>query len=180
MAQGSLGVRFDTLGVQGLPGLHSFAAAQYDGKWLLIGGRKDGMHPKNGGFQASAANQHLYVVEPATWQVWQRPLAELPDTLRAQLRSTNMAFFQQGETLLFVGGYGYSDSLQDHRTYPYLTLVDVPSVMGAVMSGGSLVPYFHQIRDTFFAVTGRVSTCRSAMSYTWVSAPKMLVFPCPS
>ncbi len=65
-AQGSLGIRLDTLSVPGLPGLHSFAAAQHEGKWLLIGGRKDGLHPKNGGFQSSAANQSIYVVEPAT------------------------------------------------------------------------------------------------------------------
>ena len=56
-AQGSLGIRLDTSTVAGLPGLHSFAAAQHEGKWLLIGGRKDGLHPKNGGFQTSAANQ---------------------------------------------------------------------------------------------------------------------------
>jgi hypothetical protein len=154
IAQSSLGIRLDTLSVPGLPGLHSFAAAQYDDKWLLIGGRKDGLHPKNGGFQTSSANQSIYIVDPATWQVWQRPLGELPDTLRDQLRSTNMEFFQQGETLLFIGGYGYSDDLQDHRTFPYLTLIDVPSVMSAVMSEDSLLPHFQQVRDTFFAVTG--------------------------
>ncbi len=153
-SQGSLGIRLDTLSVPGLPGLHSFAAAQFEGKWLLIGGRKDGLHPKNGGFQTSSANQSIYVVDPGTWQVWHKPLTELPDTLREQLRSTNMEFFQQGETLLFVGGYGYSDGLQDHRTYPYLTLIDVPSAMSAVMVGDSLLPHFQQVRDTFFAVTG--------------------------
>lgn len=154
MAQGSLGVRFDTASFEGLPGLHSFAEAQHEGRWLLIGGRKDGLHPKNGGFQTSAANQSIYIVEPATGGVWQRPLAELPDTLREQLRSSNMEFFQQGNTLFFVGGYGRSEVLQDHRTYPYLTLIDVPAVMDAVMNGDSLLPHFQQVRDTFFAVTG--------------------------
>ncbi len=153
-SQSSLGIRLDTLSVPGLPGLHSFAAAQYEGKWLLLGGRKDGLHPKNGGFQTSAANQSIYVVEPATWQIWQKPLNELPDTLAEQLRSSNMEFFQWGETLLFVGGYGRSEVLQDHRTYPYLTLINVPSAMNAVMKGDSLLPHFQQVRDTFFAVTG--------------------------
>ena len=27
-----------------LPSLHSFAAAQYQGKWYLFGGRRDGLH----------------------------------------------------------------------------------------------------------------------------------------
>ena len=29
--------------VPGLPGLHSYAFAQHNGKWLIIGGRKDGV-----------------------------------------------------------------------------------------------------------------------------------------
>jgi hypothetical protein len=153
-AQGSLGIRLDTCSVPVLPGLHSFAAAQYGGKWLLIGGRKDGLHPKNGGFQTSAANQSIYVVEPATWQVWQKPLAGLPDTLVEQLRSSNMEFCQWGETLFFIGGYGRSEQVQDHRTFPYLTLIDVPAVMDAVVNGDLLAPHFQQVRDTFFAVTG--------------------------
>lgn len=65
-----------------------------------------------------------------------------------------MEFCQRGETLLFTGGYGRSEVLQDHRTYPYLTLIDVLSAMNAVKEGDSLLPHFQQVRDTFFAVTG--------------------------
>lgn len=148
-------LHFDTLTMPGLPGLHSFAAATHAGKWLLIGGRRDGMHQKFNGFTTSAANQQVYVVAPETGEVWQRGLSELPDTLREQLHSTNMEFFQQGETLLFVGGYGRSEVAQNHITYPYLTLVNVPGLMDAVVGGtGALQPHFQQIRDTFFAVTG--------------------------
>ena len=28
--------------IAGLPGLHSYAFGQHNGKWLIIGGRKDG------------------------------------------------------------------------------------------------------------------------------------------
>ena len=154
VAQANFQVQFDTLSVPGLPGLHSFVFAQHGSKWLLLGGRKDGLHPKNGGFQTSSANQQIYVVEPLTGQVWQRGLAGLPDTLQEQLRSTNMEFFQQGETLCFVGGYGRSETVQDHITYPYLTLINVPGLMDAVETSDSLAPHFQQVRDTFFAVTG--------------------------
>ena len=148
-------LRLDTVTMPGLPGLHSFAAAAHAGKWLLIGGRRDGMHQKFNAFSTSAANQQVYVVSPESKQVWQRSLSELPDTLQEQLRSANMEFFQQGETLLFVGGYGRSELAQNHITYPYLTLVNVPGLMDAVLSGtGALLPHFQQIRDTFFAVTG--------------------------
>ncbi len=147
-------LRLDTVAIPGMPGLHSFAVATHGEKWLLIGGRRDGMHQKFGGFSTDNANQQLWVVQPESGQIWQRPLNELPDTLQEQLRSANMAFLQQAETLLFVGGYGRSEVAQNHITYPYLTLIDIPGLMDAITNGGALLPHFQQIRDTFFAVTG--------------------------
>lgn len=147
-------LRFDTVSLPGLPGMHSYAVAEHAGKWVFLGGRRDGMHPKFGGFTTGGANQDIYVADPVSGALWQRSLAELPDSLQEQLRSSNMEFYQQGETLLFVGGYGRSERAQNHITYPYLTLVDVPGLLDAVKDGGPLVPHFHQIRDTFFAVTG--------------------------
>jgi hypothetical protein len=32
--------------VSGLPGLHSYAFGQHNGKWLIIGGRKDRIHAR--------------------------------------------------------------------------------------------------------------------------------------
>ncbi len=144
----------DTVSIPGLPGLHSFAAATHAGKWLILGGRRDGMHQKFNAFGTSAANQQIYVVAPESGVVWQRALSELPDTLQEQLYSANMEFLQEGATLLFVGGYGRSEAAQNHITYPYLTLIDVPGLMNAVTNGGEMKAYFQQIRDTFFAVTG--------------------------
>ncbi|MBK9337510.1 MAG: hypothetical protein IPM98_13450 [Lewinellaceae bacterium] len=152
--QGQFNIQLDTTSIPGLPGLHSFAYATHAGKWLLIGGRRDGMHPKFGGFNTNNANQNIWVVDPAARQVWQRPIDELPDTLQEQLRSANMEFLQHGETLLFVGGYGQSALKQNHITYPYLTLVNVPGLVQAVQGSAPLQPHFQQIRDTFFAVTG--------------------------
>lgn len=152
--QSHFDLRLDTVTLPGLPGLHSFAIAEHAGKWLLIGGRLDGMHHKFGSFGTNLANQHIWVADPGTGQTWQRPLAELPDTLQEQLRSTNMEFLQQGQTLLFAGGYGRSEVAQNHITYPYLTRIQVPGLMDAIIAGGALQPHFQQIRDTFFAVAG--------------------------
>lgn len=152
--QSNFDLQLDTFSIPGLPGIHSFAYARHEGKWLLIGGRRDGMHQKFNSFATSAANQQLIVADPESGQLWQRPLNELPDTLREQLRSTNMEFFQQEGLLCFVGGYGRSEVAQNHITYPYLTLIDVGGLMGAVVDGSPLQPHFQQVRDTFFAVTG--------------------------
>lgn len=153
--QGGLAVRLDTFSLPGLPGLHSFAFATHEGEWLLMGGRQDGMHPKFGGFGTGNSNQHIRVVNPQTGAVWQRHIGSLPDTLQEQLRSANMAFLQVGDALLFVGGYGRSETVQNHITYPYLTHIHVPSMVAAVKdSTRSLLAPVQQIRDTFFAVTG--------------------------
>lgn len=152
--QGHFDLRFDTASIPGLPGLHSFAVATHEGKWLLIGGRLDGMHQKFGSFGTSSANQQIRVVDPVSGQLWERALTELPDTLQEQLRSANMEFVQQGETLLFIGGYGRSEVAQNHITYPYLTLIDVPGLVDAVKNNSPLQPHFRQVRDTFFAVAG--------------------------
>ena len=39
-------VHIDSIQIPGLPGLHSYAFAEHDGKWLIIGGRTDGLHPR--------------------------------------------------------------------------------------------------------------------------------------
>lgn len=152
--QGNFDLQLDTLHIPGLPGLHSFAVATHQGKWLLIGGRRDGMHQKFNAFNTGGANQQIMVVNPETGLLRQSSMAGLPDSLQEQLRSANMEFYQHGETLLFIGGYGRSERAQNHVTYPYLTLIDVPGLMAAVETGGALQAHFRQIRSDFFGVTG--------------------------
>ena len=54
--------------VSGLPGLHSYAFAQHNGKWLIIGGRKDGVHARQpfNAFPGAQNNTDMYVVDIAT------------------------------------------------------------------------------------------------------------------
>ena len=54
--------------VSGLPGLHSYAFAQHNGKWLIIGGRKDGLHARQpfNAFPGAQNNTDMYVVDIAT------------------------------------------------------------------------------------------------------------------
>ena len=142
--------------VPGFPGLHSFVHAQHDGKWLLIGGRKDGMHARQpfSSFPQASNNTDIYVVDINTQQLWSASVNTLPAGLKEQLQSTNMNFDQNGTTLYIVGGYGFSVTANDHITYPNLTSVDIPGLMNAVISGTSITPFFKQITHDNFAVTG--------------------------
>ncbi|MBK6839503.1 MAG: hypothetical protein IPG90_15625 [Bacteroidetes bacterium] len=117
--------------ISGMPGLQSFVHAQVDGKWLLIGGRTDGLHQRQpfASFAVAGNNTNIYVVDPEQKQVWTGSLNGLPTGLVEQLQSTNMEFIQHDDKLYIIGGYGYSATAADHITFPNLTVVDVPQVV---------------------------------------------------
>jgi hypothetical protein len=99
-------------------------------------------------------NSNIYVLDPVSKQVWSSPLSSLGTTYQEQLQSTNMSFKQVDTVLYIVGGYGYSATAVDHTTYPYLTAVNVPMTVNAIISGASIVSGFRQVQDTAFQVTG--------------------------
>ena len=101
----------------GLPGVHSFAAAQYDNKWLIIGGRTDGRHRRQpwASFWEQDNNKPIFVIHPVERQVWPADLSGLPLSIYEQLQSANMSFEQKGETLYIIGGYGYAASANKKR-----------------------------------------------------------------
>jgi len=142
--------------VSGLPGLHSYAFGQHNGKWLIIGGRKDGIHARQpfNAFPGAQNNTDMYVVDIATQQVWSASVNSLPTGIKEQLQSTNMNFYQDGDALFIIGGYAYSTTAVDHKTFNNLTSVDVPNLINAIIAGTSIGTYFKQIANDVFAITG--------------------------
>ena len=146
----------EPVNVDGLVGLQSFAVGQYDGKWLLIGGRLDGLHIRQpfASFDIAGHNTQLIVVDPETLQKWSTSLTSLPVSIQEQLQSTNMEFYQNEDYLYLVGGYGYSATIADYTTFDKLTAVDVPSTINAIINNTSITDHFRQITDDQFQVTG--------------------------
>lgn len=142
--------------ISGVVGLHSFVYAQHDGKWLIIGGRRDGIHARQpfNAFPANQNNDTFYVIDPINLQVWSKSIAELNTPIAEQLQSTNMNFHQDADTLYIIGGYAYSATADDHITFDKLTTVQVSAVISAVMNNTSLTPYFKQTSNVIFANTG--------------------------
>lgn len=142
--------------IDGLDGLQSYAYAQSEGRWLFVGGRRDGLHARQpfNAFPQSQNNTDLYVVDVNTLQVWYASVTGLPVSIAEQLQSTNMNYHQEADTLYLTGGYGYSPTADDHITYPHLTTVIVSGLINAIIDGNSIEPYFKQITDSFFQVTG--------------------------
>ena len=138
-----------------MPGLHSFAWAEHEGRWLFVAGRVDGLHGiVEFAFPDDEANNAVWVVDRAAEQVWSRSLDELDDAVADPLRVTNPEYYQEGETLYVVGGYGTDSATGQMITFPTLTAVDVPGLIEAVTTGGDLAPHLRQTTDERLAVTG--------------------------
>lgn len=149
-------IQLTPLEVPGVGGLQSYAFAQHDGKWVVFGGRLDGLHRRQpfASFDVAGHNTALQVIDPDKGQQWKASNASLPAAIREQLSATNAQFHQTGNTLYVVGGYGYSATAGDHVTHNKLTAIDVAGLVKAIQNGTPLTPYFRQVTDDRFAVTG--------------------------
>ncbi len=149
-------IHLEPLSIPNVGGLQSYAYGQHAGKWLIIGGRLDGLHRRQpfATFDLAGHNNQLIVIDPLTQQRWTAPLTSLPIPVREQLSSTNMQFIQNGDYLYLTGGYGYSNTAGDHITYDKMTAVKVPDLIAAIVGGTDFSAFFRQITDARFAVTG--------------------------
>ncbi|MFN3939953.1 MAG: hypothetical protein ACK4IY_05160 [Chitinophagales bacterium] len=149
-------VALNPITIEGLPGLHSYAYAQADNKWLIIGGRKDGIHARQpfNAFPESKNNTDIIVIDIKGMRYYSVSVNTLPVNLKEQLQSTNMQAIQVEDTLYIMGGYGYAASADAHITFPYLTTVQVSELINAIMHGNAIESYFRQVADDAFCVTG--------------------------
>jgi hypothetical protein len=144
------------MNIDGLGGLQSFAFAQHNGKWLIVGGRLDGLHRRQpfAAFDVAGNNNQIIVVDPVSKQKWTAPLSSLSVDIQEQLSSTNMEFHQNGNMLYIIGGYGFNNATSSRKTFDKLSALKVEELINAVITGNSISGYIRQISDPQFAVTG--------------------------
>lgn len=150
-------IELERINMPGTPSIHSFAFAESNGKWLFIGGRTNGLHGFNPGdaFPKQYANKNIFVVNPNTIQTWSKNIfADLPYSTADPLRSNNMQYFQDGNKLYLVGGYGFDSLTNGFITFPTLTVFDVEETIQAIISGSSISPFVKQISDNRLQVCG--------------------------
>jgi hypothetical protein len=156
-AQEQFTVEIEPVTILNAPNVHSFSWGKTsDGKWIIIGGRIDGLHQRQpfAAFLESDNNTDIYLVDPIDNQTWSASLNVLQASIFEQLQSTNQEFVQRDNTLYVIGGYGYSETQNDHITYPNLTAINIDGLATAIMNGTSITSYFRQISNTNMAVTG--------------------------
>jgi hypothetical protein len=152
-------------------GLHSFAYAVYEGEWLLIAGRTNGLHdvdntdPTSNPFSPSQQNTLVFVVNPKTKTTYYRSLYDPSSHLsQAQidlLSATNTLFYYEKSknTLYVVGGYGFDTASNRMGTKPALTAIDVPHLIKWVKNPGKSKSASECVRtlfDPIFQLTGGV------------------------
>lgn len=149
-------VQLNPVTIPNFPGIHSYAFAQHQGKWLIIGGRVDGIHARQpfNAFPASNNNTNIYVVDVVANQFWSASLNTLPTALKEQLQATNFNFYQDDDTLYVIGGYAFSATANDHITFDKLASVNVSGLINSVINGTTIAPHFKQITNVNFAITG--------------------------
>jgi hypothetical protein len=127
----------------GAPRLQSFAWAQWNGKWILIGGRTGGYHgvgQADVDFPRARANQDIWVIEPPASgpaKVYRFAVASLPASLGAvkdQWMSSNLLHFQDKDTLYLAGGYG-QNSAGKMVTFPLVSAVSLPALVESLIHG---------------------------------------------
>jgi len=149
-------IYIEPMNISGLGGLQAYAFGQHNGKWVVVGGRLDGLHRREpfAAFDIAGNNNQIIVIDPVSQQKWTAPITSLSVALQEQLSSTNMEFHQEGNYLYIIGGYGYNSASAARKTFDNLTAIDVPAVIDAVIGATSFTSYFRQISDIQFAVTG--------------------------
>lgn len=150
-------VETEPLIIANTPGIHSYSnGVDSSGKWLVLGGRIDGLHQRQpfAAFLEADNNKFAFVIDPVNEQTWSADLSVLPQSIFEQLQSTNQEFIQRDSILYVFGGYGFSATNNKHITYPNVSAIDVNGLTNAIILGNSILPYFRQISDINMKVTG--------------------------
>jgi len=156
-AQEDFRIQIEPFSINESPGIQSYALGKTsDGKWLVLGGRIDGLHKMRPfeAFLKKENNTSAFVIDPEGNKTWKTDLSVLPTSIFEQLQATNQEFQQRDNTLYVIGGYGYSDTKGDHTTYSNLTAIDIDGLSKAIIEGSNISSFFRQITDSNLAVTG--------------------------
>lgn len=156
-AQEQFTIQIEPFPINEAPGIQSYSLGKAsDGKWLILGGRIDGLHKRRPfeAFLKEENNTSVFVIDPINNKTWEADLSVLPNYIYEQLQSTNQEFQQRGNTLYIIGGYGYSETKGDYITYPNLTAIDVDGLVKAIIDKSNISSFFRQISDPNLAVTG--------------------------
>jgi hypothetical protein len=150
-------IELEEISIPAAPAIHSAAIVSYNGKWVVIGGRTNGLHGFNAidPFSQSGINTHIYVINPANNSVHFVSAASLPLPVFEAITTSNMQFYRNDTMLYMIGGYGWNDSAQTFLTSPTLTAINLKGLVAAIENQQiNISSFFRQIHDQRMAICG--------------------------
>ena len=155
-------IEIEKAGFQLPEGVHSGVVGLYQGKWILIAGRHDGMHGfGNDPFPQITQNKRIYVVNPATGVVQSRSLTDPGSGLNLQqidtLSVTSPQGYQENNTLYMSGGYGIDTATGTFGTKAVLTAIYLPGIVQWVTqpdNSNTVLKNIRQIYNPIFQISG--------------------------
>jgi hypothetical protein len=144
-------------------GFHSGVVGEFQGFWIFIAGRINGMHGFGPDpFPVDKQNTSIYVVNSKTGAVYSRSLTDPSSGLSQKqidtLSVTSPQGYQDGSTLYMTGGYGIDTSSRTFMTQPVLTAIYLPGIVQWVTNPGdrnnSVKKNIAQLYNSVFQITG--------------------------
>ncbi len=154
----------DTFKISNWPAIHSFSFAQYDHYILLIGGRKDGLHPRESGFEYNQSNQMIYLWNTKDHSIISYRPDSLDPFIHDFLSASNTNFTQDDQFLYITGGYGQSrDGV--YKTFPVFLRVDLKKCVEGILTNQTIFSSMKYIRSDYFAVAGAQMRIMDSLFY---------------
>lgn len=140
--------------------LQTYCKATYNGKWVLIAGRTNGLHSflnVGNNFPPLFQNTTVFVIDPQSGLASSRDLST-SDLTQFQIDTLSVTagqFFQKGGTLYIVGGYGINTATGLMGTMNTLSAINLEGLMQWVSGAKpTLKSFIRQVAHPLLQVTG--------------------------
>jgi hypothetical protein len=133
-----------------LEDMSGYAVGQYDDYLLIFGGT---IKSKAAELQEEQfPNLDILLIDFQRERASAYTNGQLDGALGEQMSATGLSYYQEGNTLFLLGGYGYSESQNQYITFPYITAIDLKATLEALLQGKNPVANFYQICDERLAI----------------------------
>lgn len=148
----------DTASLFSMPAVHSYAFGQWEGKWIIIGGRINGLHgfTPPSGFQPNGVSSDIYIVDPiADTRISENVYSAFSDTVMWDALQAAFYQFSQHDSMLYItGGYGLLTDSADNYTLPNLIAVNLKQLVNSMQNSQPIANSFRILQDSVFRVCG--------------------------
>jgi len=133
-----------------LEDMEGYAVGKYQDYYLIFGGTIQTEYSEEYG--RGFPNLDILMIDFKLGRAAAYTNGNLDGALGEQMGATGLSYYQDGNTLYLLGGYGYSESNDQYITFPYITAIDLASTIDALQAGESPVASFYQICDERIAI----------------------------